>query len=1029
MTGILESKELARTPAPIRRARVSRVDAKALAAALRRQIQGEVRFDDGSRALYATDGSNYRQVPIGVVIPRNAEEVVQTIALCRRHGAPVLARGGGTSLAGNCCNVAVVMDLSKYMCQIIELDPQQKRAWVQPGVILDDLRQAAEAHHLTFAPDPATHNHCTLGGMIGNNSCGIHSVMAGRTADNIEEMEIVTYDGLRMRVGQTSDAELEQIIRTGGRRGEIYAQLRALRDRYAGLIRQRYPQIPRRVSGYNLDELLPESGFQVARALVGTEGTCATVLEATVRLVYSPPARSLLVLGYPDVYSAGDHVMEILAHGPVGLEGIDARLVEYMKKKKLHPEDIELLPEGSGWLLAEFGGESKDESDGRARQLMEELKKNGHAPGMKLFDDPAQEKMVWQIRESGLGATAFVPGSPDAWPGWEDSAVPPEKTGNYLRELRKLLDKYGYECALYGHFGQGCIHCRISFDLKTAEGIKHYRSFIDETTDLVISYGGSFSGEHGDGQSRAEFLPKMFGEELVGAFREFKTIWDPDWRMNPGKVVDPYRIDEHLRLGTSYSPPQPATHFQYPEDHGSFARAALRCVGVGKCRRMSGGTMCPSYMVTKEEEATTRGRAHALFEMLQGDPISGGWHDKHVKETLDLCLSCKGCKHDCPVNVDMATYKAEFLSHYYAGRLRPRSAYSMGLLSLWARLASFMPGITNAVTQAPLLSGIARAAAGIAPERELPQFARQTFKAWFHQRGPRNQWQPKVILWPDTFNNYFHPETAQAAVEVLEAAGYQIIVPQQALCCGRPLYDYGMLDTAKRWLREIIETLRPEIQAGTPIVGLEPSCAAVFRDELVNLFPHDEDANRLSRQTFLLSEFLEKKAKDYTLPQLHRKAVVHGHCHHKAIMSMGDEEKVLKKLGLDFEVLDSGCCGMAGSFGFEPGDHYDVSVKVGERVLLPAVRDAEKDALIITDGFSCRTQIAQHTDRRALHLAQVIQMALREGSKGPAGNYPETGYLTSDYPRSLPKLMALASAGVLLVSGALAWTLQSRQSR
>src|SRR5579885_559501 len=713
--------------------KVDQVDLVALAKSLRRAVSGEVAFDEGSRALYAADASNYRQPPIGIVIPRTTDDVIATIATCRSYGVPVLNRGGGTSLAGQCCNAAVVIDMSKYLNHIVEIDPARRLAVVEPGVILDDLRAEAEKHGLTFGPDPATHNRCTLGGMLGNDSCGVHSLMAGKTVDNTDSLDVLTYSGLRLTVGKTDDSELNELLRQQDARATIYRRLRALRDRYGDLVRERYPKIPRRVSGYNLDELLPEKGFNVARALVGTEGTCVTVLEATTRLVYSPPARSLLVLGYPDAFSAGDHVMEVLAHGPVGLEGIDSRLVGYMRKKKLHPQDIELLPEGGGWLPVEFGGESKEESDERARRLMDELKRQDHAPTMKLFDDPAQEHMVWEIRESGLGATAFVPGEPDAWPGWEDSAVPPEKVGTYLRDFRTLLDKYHYVCSLYGHFGQGCVHCRISFDLKTAEGIKHYRSFISEAADLVVSYGGSLSGEHGDGQSRAEFLPKMFGEELVGAFREFKAIWDPDWQMNPGKVVKPHRMDEDLRLGADYEPPQPKTYFQFPEDSGSFARAALRCVGVGKCRRMGGGTMCPSFMVTREEEDTTRGRAHALFEMLQGDPIRGGWHDQHVKETLDLCLSCKGCKRDCPVNVDMATYKAEFLSHYYAGRLRPRSAYAMGLIAVWARLASAMPGIANAITQTPGLRALAKAAGGIAPERDLPAFAGETFKAWFRR--------------------------------------------------------------------------------------------------------------------------------------------------------------------------------------------------------------------------------------------------------------------------------------------------------
>lgn len=1013
MRGAIKTIETHRKPADY-----SAFSAEELAAELRGKIRGEVRFDDGSRGLYATDASNYRQVPIGVVIPRDVDDVIETVAACRRYGVPILARGGGTSLAGQCCNVAVIIDMSKYMNRVIEIDPDRRLARVEPGTILDDLREAAEQYHLTFGPDPATHKYCTLGGMIGNNSCGIHSVMAGKTVDNIEELDIPTYQGLHMRVGKTSDYELERIIGAGGRRGEIYAGLKRLRDRYAGLIRKRYPDIPRRVSGYNLDQLLPENGFQVGRALTGTESTCVIVLEAMVRLVHSPPARSLLVLGYPDIYSAGDDVPEILASGPMGLEGIDDRLVENMKKKGLHPREVALLPEGSGWLLVEFGGESHQESDGRARRLMEALGKRKSPPSMKLFDDPRQEEMVWTIRESGLGATARVPGQRDTWPGWEDSAVPPEKVGDYLRDLRSLLNRYGYACSLYGHLGQGCIHTRIDFDLKTRQGITRWRSFMAEATELVIRYGGSLSGEHGDGQARAELLDKMFGSELVQAFREFKAIWDPGWKMNPGKVVDPYRLDENLRLGTDYNPPQPETHFKFLDDDGSFARATLRCVGVGLCRRMGGGTMCPSFMVTREEMHATRGRARMLFEMLRGEVVSGGWRDEHVKEALDLCLSCKGCKRDCPVNVDMAAYKAEFLSHYYKRRLRPVSAYTMGLIYRWSRLASIMPGIVNFATQTPVLRDLAKAAAGFAPERQIPAFAPETFKSWFRRRGPRNRNGPRVILWPDTFNNYFHPETAQAAVEVLEAAGYSVEVPEQALCCGRPLYDYGMLDNAKRLLRQILTALEPEIAGGVPLVGLEPSCIAVFRDEMINLFPHDENARRLNRQSFLLSEFLESE--DYPLPELRRKAVVHVHCHHKAVMGLDHDQRLLSKLGLDFEILDSGCCGMAGAFGFEK-EHYDVSIKAGERVLLPAVRQAPKDALIIADGFSCREQIAQTTDRRALHLAQVIQMALREGSSGPAGDYPEAGYIRRKGAerRSRFRSHAIAGAGIMLAAALL----------
>jgi FAD/FMN-containing dehydrogenase/Fe-S oxidoreductase len=994
------------------------IDVQKLADELQKHVRGEIRFDEGARALYAADGSQYRQVPIGVVIPKDTDAVVRAVAVCQRYGAPIVMRGGGTSLAGQGCNIAVLIDTSKYLHNIVSLEPHKKQARIQPGLILDHLREAAERHHLTFGPDPATHNHCTLGGMIGNNSCGVHSVMAGRTADNIDELEILTYDGLRMRVGKTSEEDLEQIIAQGGRRGEIYARLKALRDRYADEIRNRYPKIPRRVSGYNLDELLPENGFHVARALVGTESTCVIVLEATTRLVYSPPARTLLVLGYPDEYSAADHVTEIMSYQPTGLEGFDKGLVEDMRRKGLHPSYATQLPDGAGWLMVEFGGEEQQEANDKARQLMEALKKNGHAPSMRLLDKPEDAEKVWQIRESALADTAFVPGKKSAWTGWEDSAVPPEHLGNYLRDLRNLLDKRGYESDFYGHFGQGCVHTRIDFEFETVQGAKNYRSFVEEASDLCLRYGGSLSGEHGDGQARAELLPKMFGNDLLEAFREFKSIWDPDWKMNPGKVVNAYRLDENLRLGPHYNPMPVKTHFQFPEDQGSFARATTRCVGVGKCRRTEGGTMCPSFMVTREEQDTTRGRAHLLFEMLQGETLQDGWRDGHVKEALDLCLACKGCKGDCPVNVDMATYKAEFLSHYYQGRLRPITGYSMGLIYWWSRLASRLPVVVNFLTQTPPFSSLAKVFGGFAQERSIPKFAPHTFKRWFSKHEPRNVGGPQVLLWADTFNNHFHPETLIAAVEVLEAANYQVIVPQQSLCCGRPLYDYGFLDQAESLLHQILETLRPQIEAGIPLVGLEPSCVSVFRDELKNLLAHDEDARRLSQQSFLLSEFLEQHAKHYQPPKLHRKAVVHGHCHHKAVMKLTDEASLLSKLGLDFEVLDSGCCGMAGAFGFEK-EHYDISIRAGERVLLPAVRQADEDTLIIADGFSCREQIEQTTDKHALHIAQVLQMAMHESGKGLTDAYSEVAPGASRNVLSTVALLGIV--GIPGILGLLAW--------
>ena len=939
------------------------VDASALHEALQRSIRGEVRFDDGTRAMYATDASNYRQVPIGVVMPRDAADVLATVDLARKFGAPILGRGAGTSLAGQCCNVAVILDFSKYMHHIAELDPTRRFARVEPGIVLDDLRREAEKHTLTFGPDPATHAQCTLGGMIGNNSCGVHSIMSGKTVDNIEELEILTYDGVRMRVGATSEDELASIIREGGRRGEIYAGLKSIRDRYADLIRARFPKIARRVSGYNLDELLPERGFHVARSLVGSESTCVLVLEAKAKLVYSPPRRALLVAAYPSVYDAADDVPRVLGFGPIGLEGFDDLLVRDQKFKKMNPHGIALLPPGGGWLLVEFGGETFDEASEKARRMQATLGEER----TRLFDNDSREaRFVWAVRESGLGATGHVPGKPLMWEGWEDAAVAPEKLGRYLRDIRALLERYEYGGDFYGHFGDGCVHTRTNFDLTSKPGIAKFRAFLNEAADLVASYGGSFSGEHGDGQARGALLEKMFGPELIAAFREFKTLWDPAGKMNPGKLITPYEPDENLRLGSDYAPWAPSTHFQYAEDHGRMNHAVLRCVGVGRCRRLDGGTMCPSYQVTREEEHSTRGRARLLFEMFEGEAIPRSWRNEAVKDALDLCLACKGCKGDCPTATDMATYKAEFMSHYYEGRMRPLPAYTMGLIHTWAGFAEKAPGLANLMMDNPISRRLAR----VAPQRKMPRFAPRTFREQFRAAANGGK---RVLLWPDTFNNHFTPDTALAAAEVLQRAGYEVTIPKKRLCCGRPLYDWGFLDRAKKQLRETLDALRPELDAGIPIIGLEPSCVSVFRDELLNLYPNDESAKQLARSAMTLSEFIVAEGERFPLPRIERKALVQAHCHHKSLMRFDAEEKVLRAIGLDLEHPDSGCCGMAGAFGFD-AKHYDLSMKIGERMILPKVREAAAETLIIANGFSCREQIEQGTGRKTLHLAEVLRM-------------------------------------------------------
>ncbi|MGN6678410.1 MAG: FAD-binding and (Fe-S)-binding domain-containing protein, partial [Streptosporangiaceae bacterium] len=712
--------------------------------ALSDRVDGEVRFDAGSRAAYSTDGSNFRQVPIGVVVPRSVEAAVDAVAVCREHGAPVLSRGGGTSLAGQCTNEAVVLDWSKYCNKVVSVADDAQTCGVEPGIVLDLLNAELAPRNVRFGPEPATHMNCTLGGMIGNNSCGATAQRTGKVVDNVAALEVLLYDGTRFWCGPTSDEEYAQIERRGDRRAEIYRRLRRLAETHAEQIRNRFPDIPRRVSGYNLDSLLPEHGFDVAGLLVGSESTLVTVLRAKLKLVPVLPERSLVVLGYPSIDKAADAVPAILPHNPIALEGLDHRLIRDQQTKHLNPQALQELPEGSAFLMVQFGGASREEVDQAAERMLDDLHETEHDPTVEFFDDPEREDELWQVREAGLGATAHVPGEPDTFEGWEDSAVAPDRLGDYLRDLQRLYDQFNYSDdlmpSLYGHFGQGCVHTRIPFDLYSREGVSAYRRFMESAADLVVSHGGSLSGEHGDGQSRGELLERMFGLRLVGAFGELKAIFDAENRMNPGKVVHPAKLDQHLRLGSDWSPAAPRElFFRYPDDGGSFVQAANRCVGVGKCRQHShqgGAVMCPSYQVTGEEEHSTRGRARLLFEMLNGhrdSPVADGWRSTAVRDALDLCLACKGCKTDCPANVDMATYKAEFLAQYFRGRQwrRPRSDLTLGWLPAAARVVSAMrlAAPVNALTHTPGLGRAAAWAAGIEP-REAPLFAPESLQRW-----------------------------------------------------------------------------------------------------------------------------------------------------------------------------------------------------------------------------------------------------------------------------------------------------------
>lgn len=938
---------------------------------LARSIEGEARFDAGTLAVYATDSSNYRQVPIGVVIPRHQADVAAALSLARENSVPILARGAGTSLAGQTCNTALVLDFSKYMNRVLAIDQERKLATVEPGVVQSHLNAALDGSGLFFAPDPSTKDRCTLGGMIGNNSCGAHSAAYGKTADNLESLETILYDGTRLSLG---DGPFHD---ASARAAEVHARLIEFRDRRAEAIRAGFPKIPRRVSGYNLDSLLPENRCNVARAMVGSEGTLGVTLKATVRLVPRPKRLALVVLGFEDVFLAADQTPWLMTFHPQALEGFDQKLADFARAKGL--ASVRLLPAGKAFLLVELGAETEDDARARAHDVIEAARRIRECTGSAYLADPVEQTALWNLRASGLGAGAYVPGHPRSWPGAEDTAVAPAQLGPYLRRLDALLSRRGLQAATYyGHFGEGCVHARINFDLASSAGIATFRGTMGEIAALVAEFGGSLSGEHGDGIARSEFLPAIFSLQLIEAFREFKRIFDPDFRMNPGVLVDPKPVDSNLKLGASYRPAEPVTHFDFSAD-GGLAGAALKCVGIGKCRKTDVGTMCPSYMATREEKHSTRGRARILLEALTSGVIGQGLSSPVLAEALDLCLACKGCKKECPAGVDMATYKAEFLAHYHRERLRSPGAWMLSRVHEFARLASFAPKLANAAASTEALRSLARYLLGIHPERKLPLLAPMTFRAWFERRAARTHAAGReVVLFGDTFSNFFEPDVAIAAVEVLESAGFRVTIPSKDLCCGRPLYDQGMLARARWRLAQVMEALGPAIERGAAIVGLEPGCLLTFRDELPALFPRYSKAQALCDNAFLLDEFLVRHAPGFEPGKFAERALLHGHCHQKALAGLDTETVLLSRVqGLEFTVLDAGCCGMAGAFGYG-AEHYTVSKAVGERALLPALRSSPPDTIVISDGFSCRSQIRQFCpERRTMHLAQVLALSLR----------------------------------------------------
>jgi FAD/FMN-containing dehydrogenase/Fe-S oxidoreductase len=986
-----------------------------LAAALRRAGVGEVDTSPRRRAEYSTDASLYRVPPRLVACPRHRDEVEAVVATCLELGVPLTARGAGTSIAGNAVGPGVVMDLSRHLRRVLALDPEAATATVEPGVVLDDLQAAARPHGLRFGPDPSTHSRCTLGGMIGNNACGSRALAYGRTGDNVLELEVVCGTGQRLRAGP-------------GGAGRVPGLEAAVRASLAP-IRTQFGRFGRQGSGYALEHLLPERGADLARALVGSEGTLAVVLAATVRLVRAPAATTLVVLGYPDMAAAADAVGTVLPHGPVALEGIDARIVEVVRRRgRAVPE----LPEGGGWLLAELGGDTAAEAGAAAGRLADAA--GGDALDHRVLASPAEAAAIWRIREDGSGLGGRSPAGAPAWAGWEDAAVPPERLGAYLRDFEALLAGHGLGGIPYGHFGDGCLHVRIDFPFDRPDGRAVYRSFVERAAELVAAYGGSMSGEHGDGRARSELLPRMYGPAALEAMAAVKAVLDPRDLLNPGVLVRPRPFDADLRR-TMARPVTGRLGFRYPEDGGDLTSAVHRCTGIGRCvadNRAAGGVMCPSWLATRDEKDTTRGRSRVLQEAVNGSLVRG-LASPEVQEALDLCLACKGCASDCPTGVDMATYKAEALHQTYRGRRRPAAHYSLGWLPRWAALASRAPRLANRLLATPVLGPAARRLGGIDPRRPLPGFATQTLRAWWRRRpdgGPAPAGRPRALLWPDTFTNHFTPATGRAAVQVLEDAGYRVELPDESLCCGLTWISTGQLDTARRVLRRTVDRLatlvagedpwpggalgpgspgaphppgpapgppvgghhppgpvpgppvgeatrtgrRGDPVVHTPLVGLEPSCLAVLRHDALGLLGADDPAAAaVARAARTLAEALAA-APGWAPPDLGGVvAVAQPHCHQHAVLGWEADRELLARAGAEVTAV-GGCCGLAGNFGAERG-HYDVSVAVAETALLPAVRAAGPDAVVLADGFSCRTQLDHLAGRRALHLAELLASA------------------------------------------------------
>ena len=959
---------------------------------LQKIVRGDVRFDAGSKLLYSTDASMYQMEPVGVVIPRDAEDVQAALELAKKHGVALLSRGGGTSLTGQTVNHALVLDFSRYMNNVLEVNAEAKWARVQPGVVQDELNHHVRPMGLLFGPDTSTSNRATVGGMLGNNSGGSHSIAYGLTVDHVLEITVLLSDGSRAVFGEVTPGEFEARTRRPGLEGQIYREVARIRESYADEIRARYPVQWRRVAGYNLNELLgvsvkPHSlagggnaaprPFSMARLITGSEGTFVTILEAKMRLVDRPKRTALDIIHFHEIQEALECSQSILETGPYAVELTDKMILDLARNNIEHRKRAGFVQgDPAAILMVEYAGEDEAEVRAKVQELEARRQRERFGYAAHLAFEPAEQQSIWKLRKAGLGLLFGTHGDAKPLAFVEDTAVEPKHLAKFVARFREIFAQHDVDGAYYGHCSVGCLHIRPAINLKTARGIEQVKAIADEITDLVVEFNGTISSEHGDGRARSPFLERMYGSRIMQAFRELKRAFDPDNRLNPGNIVASPPVTENLRYGATYKTWEPITLLDFGKE-GGYAAAVEMCNGVGECRKKLEGTMCPSYMATKDEEHSTRGRANALRAVLSGKLPPSEFTGERLYQVMDLCLECKGCKAECPANVDMAKMKYEFLHHYYKANGLPLRNKLFGRIARTNALGSKMPGLVNFLSNLAPSRWVMEKVAGIDRRRPLPALAHETFTDWFAgHAGPASAPRGEVVLFHDTFVTYNAPHIGQAAVGVLEAAGYRVVLVDRK-CCGRPLISKGMLEEAREHSRWNVKQLAPYARLNIPIVGLEPSCLLTLRDETVDLVRTD-DARAVAKQTFLFEEFLmRERAKGLELPFTGngKKALLHGHCHQKAMVGTAPTVAALTWAGFDVSEVDSGCCGMAGSFGFER-EHYDISVSLGNRRLAPAVKAASSDTTVIAPGISCRQQIEHLAGRRAQHPAEALWASL-----------------------------------------------------